>query len=454
MADTFNLFTALLLIMMGVYMMCLCGFMPFRFARVLRGLFRLFRPKKEGKKGEISPFEAFAAALGGSVGTGNIAGVASAIAIGGPGAVFWMWVSGILGMATKYAEILVAMRFRGRDAAGAPVGGTMYCILHGMGKGAMPIAVLFSLFTVLASLGCGNTVQANTAAAAASEAAALLIPGSKEWAAPAVGILMAAALAAVLFGGAKRICRASAYLVPLMSFLYIGAAFAVVWTFRENLPAVLSEIFVGAFGLRPVLGGAAGFTLVRALRVGMVRGVFSNEAGIGAAPMAYASARSGEHAEQAMLGIFEVFADTILICTLTALAVLSSGIRIPYGNADAEGMEIALCTLSTVMEERTAGVFLAVSTVLFAFSSMLGWALYGIRAAEFLFGGRGGRCYRILFVLASGVGAVTDAAFIWKLGETFNSLMALPNLLMLLALAPWVKKDTQAYLSLPNTRRL
>ncbi len=453
MADTFNLFTAFLLIAMGVYMMCLCRFMPFRFARVLRGLFRLFRTKKEGKKGEISPFEAFAAALGGSVGTGNIAGVASAIAIGGPGAVFWMWVSGILGMATKYAEILIAMRFRSRGADGAPVGGTMYCILQGMGKGAMPLAALFSLFTLFASLGCGNTVQANTIAAAVSEAAVLFFP-SGEWIKAAVGILTAAALAVVLFGGAKRICRASAYLVPLMSVLYIAASLAVIFTFRHALPGVMQSILRGAFGLRPMLGGAAGFTLVHALRVGMVRGVFSNEAGIGAAPMAYASARSEENALQAMMGIFEVFVDTILICTLTALMVLSSGIMIPYGDQNASGMGIALNALSTVMQPKTAGVFLAVSTALFAFSSMLGWALYGIRAAEFLFGSKGNLCYRILFAAAAVFGAVTDAAAIWKAGETFNSLMALPNLFMLLFLAPWVKKDTLEYLSLPNKRRL
>ncbi|MBE5785512.1 MAG: alanine:cation symporter family protein, partial [Clostridiales bacterium] len=352
MADTFNLFTAFLMIIMGVYMMCLCRFMPFRFASVLRGLFRLFRPKKEGKKGEISPFEAFAAALGGSVGTGNIAGVASAIAIGGPGAVFWMWVSGILGMATKYAEILIAMRFRSRGAEGTPVGGTMYCILKGMGKGAMPLAAAFSLFTLLASLGCGNTVQANTIAAAASEAAALFFP-SVEWINALVGILTAAALAAVLFGGAKRICRASAYLVPLMSVLYIAASLAVIFAFRERLFSVFADILKGAFGFRPMLGGAAGFTLVHALRVGMVRGVFSNEAGIGAAPMAYASARSEENALQAMMGIFEVFVDTIVICTLTALMVLSSGIMIPYGDESASGMGIALSALSTVMQPKT-----------------------------------------------------------------------------------------------------
>lgn len=251
-----------------------------------------------------------------------------------------MWVSGIIGMATKYAEVLLAMRYRKRGADGAPVGGTMYCILLGMGKGAAPLAVLFAAFTLLASLGCGNMVQVNTIASAVTEAVrAVADPLSLDarLIAGITGTVMAAALGAVLLGGAKRVCSASAYVVPVMSALYIGAAVWVIARFSARLPEALRMIFTGAFGLRPAVGGAIGFSLSRVLRVGMTRGVFSNEAGIGAAPMAYASARCDDPVEQAMMGIFEVFVDTILICTLTALMVLVSGTPIPYGDAGASG---------------------------------------------------------------------------------------------------------------------
>lgn len=451
--ETFNLAVALLLIAMGAYMLVLTRLFPLRVKTVCRGLLRLFRPGKGGKQDEISPFESLSAALGGSVGTGNIAGVASAIAIGGAGAIFWMWISGVIGMATKYAEVLIAMRYRKRGADGAPVGGTMYCILLGMGKGAAPLAVLFAAFTLLASLGCGNMVQVNTIASAVSEAAKAISPAAASGAdtrllAWITGAVTAAALGAVLLGGAKRVCSASAYVVPVMSALYIGAAVWVILRFSDRLPEVLRMIFSGAFGLRPAVGGAVGFTLSRALRVGMTRGVFSNEAGIGAAPMAYASARCEDPVEQAMMGIFEVFVDTILICTLTALMVLVSGVPIPYGDVDASGMAIALDALATVVPKREAGAFLAVCVALFAFSSMLGWSLYGVRAAEFLLGAKGIRAYRILFLACALVGAVMEIAPVWRMGEAFNSLMALPNLVMLLALAPQVRRETDEYIAL------
>ena len=454
LADRFNLAVALLLIAMGIYMLFMTRFMPLRAGAVWRGLKRLLRPKNKRKPGEISPFEAMAAALGGSVGTGNIAGVASAIAIGGPGAVFWLWVSGLLGMATKYAEVLLAMGFRKRGEDGTPTGGTMYCILMGMGKGAAPLAVLFAAFTLLASLGCGSMVQVNTIAAALSEAADVLTFGVDTrlilW---GVGVIAAIALSVVLLGGAKGVCRACAYVVPAMGALYAGAALWVVLRFLDRLPQVLSAIFSGAFGLKPMLGGAAGFTLARALRVGMTRGVFSNEAGIGAAPMAYASARCEDPVEQAMMGIFEVFVDTILICTLTAFMVLAPSAAIPYGDMGASGMAIVLNALSAVLPADAAGVFLALCIALFAFSSMLGWSLYGMRAAEFLLGRPGVAGFRVALFLCTLLGAVMEIAPVWRMGEVFNSLMALPNLVMLLALAPHVGQTTADYLALPKKRR-
>ena len=427
---------------MGAYMTVVTRALPLRPVRMLRGLKNAFRG---GHSPGITPIEAFSAALGGCVGTGNIAGVAGAIAIGGPGAVFWMWVSGVVGMATKYAEALLAIRFRPtvHESAG---GGSMYCMLRGMGRRAWPLAALFSVFTLGASLACGDIVQSNTMAMAISGAAQTLLPGVPLMAARVVaGVLCGGLLYIAMRGGAKGVCRTASFLVPVMSVFYIAAALWVILAKREALPAAFRAIFEGAFGLKPVLGGVGGFTLAAAARVGIMRGTFSNEAGIGSATMAYSTPGIGEEAERAMPAPLDVFVDTLLICTLTALAVLVGAESIPYGDAGADGMAVCLSAFSSVMPRGAAGAFLAVSVALFAFSSMLAWSMYGERALGFLTGGKGIGLYRVCFALIAALGAVTGTQTVWALGEGLNALMALPNLVMLLFLAPVAGKMAREY---------
>jgi len=445
MIEQFNLFVAILLIGAGVYMMIITKFMPLRLFSVFRGLKRTLSAGNSKK--EISAIEALSTALAGSIGTGNIAGVSSAIAIGGVGAIFWMWVSGLLGMATKYAETLIAMKFRKRQADGGFVGGAMHCIVMGIGKGGMPLAVLFCVFTLFASLGCGNMVQINTISASVYEAVANFIPAANHMVVSlSVGLIVAAALGMVIIGGAKRICAAAGKLVPIMSLVYSIVAVAVIIKGPRSIGDALGMIISEAFGTKQIIGGVVGFTFARALRVGMTRGIFSNEAGIGSAPIAYASVQNADPVEQGMLGIFEVFIDTILICTLTAFMVLCSDVHIPFGDSNANGMAIALTAFSTIMPENVAGILLSVSVLLFAFVATIGWSLYGVSSAQFLWGERGVKVYRYVFLAAAVLGAVMNIAPVWILGETFNSLMALPNLIMLVALAPIIKRATRDYL--------
>lgn len=439
--ENFQLAVSALLMAMGVYMIVVVRALPLRPVRLIRGLRNAFRA--EATPG-ITPIEAFSAALGGCVGTGNIAGVAGAIAIGGPGAVFWMWISGIVGMATKYAEAMLAIRFR-PNSGKEPAGGAMYCIVQGMGRRAWPLAAAFSVFALAASLACGDIVQSNTMALAVSGAVEALAPGTPLVPVrAAAGVVCGGFLYFVMRGGAKGVCRTASFLVPVMSLLYIGAALGVILLRREALPGAVKSIFEGAFGLRPVLGGVGGFTLAAAARVGIMRGTFSNEAGIGSATMAYSTPGTGERAERAMPAALDVFVDTLLICTLTALAVLT-GAAIPYGEAGVDGMAVCLSAFSVLMPKGAAGIFLAVSVALFAFSSMLAWSMYGERALRFLTKGRGTGIYRACFALIAALGAVTGTQTVWSLGEGLNALMALPNLVMLLALAPLAAREIRDY---------
>lgn len=443
--ELFLMSSAVLLSMMGLYMGRCVYLLPLRPKHFIHGICRAL---KASNGDGITPYEAFSAALGGCVGTGNIAGVAGAIAIGGPGAIFWLWISGILGMATKYAEALIAIRYRpggGKDNAG----GTMYCIVLGMGRGAWPLAAAFSVFALLASLACGNIVQSNTLALAAASAAGALGFGEHIGLVKLMaGIITAALIYIVLRGGAKGICSAAGKIVPVMSAVYIIAAAAVIYMFRAKLPEVLKMIMDGAFGLKSIAGGAAGFTMAQGIRVGMMRGIFSNEAGIGSATMAYSSPKNGaDEAETAMLAAFDVFIDTIVICTLTAFTVLCAADYIPYGYAEADGMAICLSAFSKLMGSGAAGVFLAVSSALFAFSSMITWAMYGERALCFLSHDRGQGIYRICFAVICLIGSLSMPGIVWSMGEVFNALMALPNIIMLIALSGEIKRASKHYLA-------
>lgn len=404
-----------------------------RFGDMLRLTLGAFTRRKNTAPGEVSPLQAMTTALAATVGTGNIAGVAGAIALGGPGAVFWMWVSAFLGMATKYAEVVLAVRYRQRAADGSFYGGPMYYI-RALGRGFAPLARIFALLGALAAFGIGNMVQANTAAEAAAFSLTALFPALTE--APLrlfVGLLLSLTVVLALAGGAARIGRATERLVPLMSALYACMALAVVFLRFPAAVRALGNIVTAAFSPRAALGGAAGVGLQTALRCGMERGMFSHEAGMGSAPIAHAGAQTDDPDRQGLFGIFEVFADTIVICTLTALAILASGVPVPYGRA--AGAELTIAAMGTVFGDGLAAFLTSVCLVLFALSTMLSWSLYGQRCFAYLTGGRATALYRAAFVVAITLGATMRMEAVWALSGTLNGLMAVPNLIALFPLS-------------------
>ena len=377
--------------------------------------------------GSRSSFQAVCTALAATVGTGNIAGVAGAIALGGPGAVFWMWVSAFFGMATKYAEVVLAMRYRIRDANGESLGGPMYYIRRGMGERWRPLAAAFALCTVLASFGMGNIVQVHTIAAAVVTA----LPQVQSFAAALVtGLAAALIVALVTLGGARRIGAVMERLVPVMAGIYVLGALAVIGLHWRNLGQVFSAIFRGAFFPRAVLGGGVGIGIRQAVRWGVSRGIFSNEAGLGSAPIAHASAEAAPE-EQGLFGIFEVFVDTVVLCTLTAVAILSSGVPIAYGVP--AGAELATAALSTVFGSWAAALS-ALSLGLLALATLISWQLYGVRCAGYLWGDSGVQIYRLCYVAVVVLGATMDLRAAWAVSDLLNGLMCLPNLVALLAL--------------------
>ena len=411
---------------------------------------RAFSYGKTRDKGAVSPFQAVTTALAGTVGTGNIAGVAGAIALGGPGAVFWMWVSAFFGMATKYAEIILAVKFRKRNKAGDWVGGPMYYITGGLGKGFRWLALLFSLFGAVAALGMGNMVQINTAACAlvslvneftsgtvtAGSSADMLIR-------LAIGFSASLAAALVLLGGVKRIGSATEKLVPAMSILYILGALLIIFFNLDKIGAVFKAILVGAFAPDAVLGGAFGVGIVQSMRYGVGRGVFSNEAGLGSSPIAHAATSETDPVRQGFFGIFEVFADTIVICSLTALAILMSGIAVPYGHS--AGAELTISAFGTAFGGKFAGVFIAFETALFALATILSWSLYGCRCAEYLFGTKSITAYKSVYIVFVILGSVMQMGLVWEIADTLNGLMAIPNLIALFALSAYVVKATKEH---------
>lgn len=382
-----------------------------------------------GKEKGLSSFQAVCTALAATVGTGNIAGVAGAVTLGGPGAVFWMWVSAFFGMATKYAEVVLAMRYRSRDPQGQWQSGPMYYIGNVLGRRWERAGRLFALAAVAASLAMGNVTQVNTMAAAAAEA----LPGcSGNWVRLVVGIAAALTVIAITLGGAKRIGQVMERLIPLLVGVYLFGAIGVIATHWQELGKVLRSVFTAAFSPQAVLGGSVGIGLRHAIRWGVSRGVFSNEAGLGSAPIVHGMAEA-EPEEQGLMGIFEVFLDTIVLCTLTALAILCSGIPLPYG--EASGAELASQALQTTFGTPASGILAAVLALL-ALSSIISWNLYGAQCAGFLWGEPGKRLYRLVFPAFLVLGAVMELSSAWALADICNGLMALPNLIVLLAMVP------------------
>ena len=405
---------------------------------------RVFK-RKDASDGTMTPFQAVCTALAGTVGTGNIAGVAGAIAIGGPGAVFWMWCSALLGMCTKFAEVTLAVHYRERSDAGEWVGGPMYYIKNGLGKRWQFLAVLYFLFGVLTVFGTGNATQVNTITTAIDTAllefhivAEDILPTLNL----AIGILCAMLVAMVLLGGIKRIGSVSEKLVPFMALFYVILAVGVVLLNLPRLPYVIEEIFAGAFNPAAFTGGAIG-SLFLSMKNGVSRGIFSNEAGLGTGSIAHACADTRKPVKQGMFGIFEVFADTIVICTLTAMVILCSSVPVNYGTA--AGAELTISGF-TATYGGGASLFTAVALCCFAFSTIIGWGLYGSRFAAFLF--KTDKIVKPFFVVYSFVailGATLDLGILWGVADTFNGLMSIPNLIALFLLSGTVVKLANEY---------
>ena len=395
--------------------------------------------KKNAADGAITPFQAVCTALAATVGTGNIAGVAGAIAIGGPGAVFWMWISALLGMCTKFAEVTLAVHFRERNDKGDYVGGPMYYIKNGLGSKWMWLAYLYAFFGACAVFGTGNATQVNTITAAIDSALinfGLLAQDQTATFDLIIGVVICIVVLLILLGGVKRIGKVSEQLVPFMALLYVVLGIGVIGMNIERIPVVFANIFEGAFNPQAVTGGVVGSFFV-SMKNGVSRGIFSNEAGLGTGSIAHACADTRKPVKQGMFGIFEVFMDTIIICTMTALVILLSGVDITYGQA--AGAELTISGFTSVYGNWVS-IFTAVAMCCFAFSTIIGWGLYGQRCVEFLFGSKINKFYIIAYALVSIVGATIDLGLVWGISDTFNGFMTVPNLIAVFLLAPHVLK--------------
>ena len=434
----------ILLVGTGVYYTFRCGGIQFKwFGYIMKNTIGKIFEKKEAGEGAVTPFQAVCTALAATVSTGNIAGVTGAIALGGPGAVFWMWISALFGMCTKFAEVTLAIHFRERNDKGDWVGGPMYYISKGLGKNWKWLGSLFALFGMLAAFGIGNMTQINSIVTSISGTINSFTPINVNTANLIIGIIVAIFCAIVLIGGLKRIGQVTEKLVPFMAVIYILSALIIFFAHIGNIGNVLRSIFVGAFTPSAVVGGAAGITISAAVKRGVGRGVFSNEAGLGSAPIAHAAADTDSAVRQGCFGVFEVFADTIVICTLTAFAVLMSGTPINFGQA--AGADLTIAAFGTTFG-RVGGIIISVGLTLFATSTILSWCLYGTRCAEFLFKTtKIIKPYQVIFCLIIVLGAVTELSLVWDIADTLNGLMALPNLVGLLALSPIVIKLTREY---------
>lgn len=429
----------------GFYLSCRTGFLQIRkFSYAIQTTIgRMFR-KRNASDGALTPFQAVCTALAATVGTGNIAGVAGAIAIGGPGAVFWMWVSAVLGMCTKFAEVTLAVYYRETNKEGDLVGGPMYYIKNGLGKNWQFLAVLFSAFGVLTVFGTGNATQVNTITTAVNSAllsCGLISEGAVKTSNLIQGIIIAALVALILLGGVKRIGQVTEKLVPFMALLYIVLSVGIILFRIQALPSVIQAIFEGAFKPAAVTGGAVG-SLFMSMKKGVSRGIFSNEAGLGTGSIAHACADTRKPVKQGMFGIFEVFTDTIVICTLTALVILCS--QVPVGYGQAAGAELTIQGFISVYGNWVS-VFTAVAMCCFAFSTILGWGLYGARCIEFLFSEKVIKPFMVAYSLVAIFGATADLGLMWNIAETFNGLMAIPNLIALFLLSGTVVKLTKEY---------
>lgn len=420
----------LLIVGTGAFLTMRTGFVPFtKFGYAMKQTFFKMFSKDQVGEGEVTAFQAVSTALAAAVGTGNIAGVGTAIAIGGPGAVFWMWLAALVGMATKYGEVVLSIEYREQTEDGRYVGGPMYYLDKGTNK--KWLAVLFAIFGAVATFGIGNMVQSNSVADSLNTT--FNVP-------PLItGVVLAIAVALVTVGGIKKIGKVTEVLVPFMAAVYIVGGLLIIILNITEVPAAFALIFRDAFTGTAAIGGFVGSTFTMAIRFGIARGVFTNEAGLGSAPIAHAAATTDHPVRQGLWGIFEVFADTLILCTITALVIVMTG-------AWETGFDGAALT-TVAFDEGVAlgGYIVTFGLVFFAFSTLLGWSYYGERCIEFLFGPKSIIAYRFLFIPLIVVGAVGGLRFIWALADTLNGLMAIPNLVGLLLLSPVVVRLTKNY---------
>ena len=432
-----------LLVGTGVFLTIRTGFVQVtRFGWIMKKTIgSVFKKTDNADSQNLTPFQAMCTAMAGTVGTGNIAGVTGAVFVGGPGAAFWMWVSAFFGMCTKSAEIALSMKYREKDAQGAYHGGPMYYITNGLGKSWKWLAVIFAILGGLASFGIGNISQSNEIAGAMTTL--LNVP-------PVVtGVVLAVLVAIVILGGVKRIGTVTSYLVPVMSCFYILAGIAVIIMRITSVPAAFATIITSAFSMKAVGGGIFGYAIMLAIRQGFARGVFSNEAGLGSAPIAHATSTTKEPVEQAIWGVFEVFVDTIIICTITCLTVVLSGIELgeealaQYASKGAA----AVVAFNTVLPGNIAGTIIQISLLFFALSTIISWSYYGTQCWGYLTGNSKAveMIYKVIFILVCVVGATGSGKLMWDISDTLNGLMAIPNLIALLALSGIVAKITTDY---------
>jgi AGCS family alanine or glycine:cation symporter len=425
----------MLIMILGVGLFLSLGLklMPiFKLGAGFRLMWQGRKPIGDDAEGDIPPFQALMTALSATVGTGNIAGVATAVFLGGPGALFWMWLTALVGMATKYSEAVLAVRFRETDERGVYMGGPMYYIRNGLGKNWAWLGVLFAIFAAIAGFGIGNTVQANSVADVMEASF-----GAPHW---VTGLVLMVLVGMVLIGGIKRIGQVASALVPLMAIFYLMAGLIVLAINAAELPAAFALVFKHAFSPIAAEGGFAGAAVWAALRFGVARGIFSNEAGLGSAPIAHASAKTNSPVNQGMVAMLGTFIDTIIICTITGMVIITSGVW----TSGVSGAELT----SMAFESALPGVgnyLVAIALAVFAFTTTLGWSFYGERCMEFLFGARAVVPYRIAWILALPVGATLNLGFVWLVADTLNAMMALPNLIALLLLSPVVFRLTREH---------
>lgn len=429
----------------GLYLSLRTRFIQIRkFAYAIRSTLGKVFQKQTASDGALTPFQAVCTALAATVGTGNIAGVAGAIAIGGPGAVFWMWISAFLGMCTKFSEVTLAVHFRERNKDGDYVGGPMYYIKNGLSRHWHWLAFVFSAFGVLTVFGTGNATQVNTITTAINSALInfhLLDPAYTKTSNIILGIVIAVLVGLILLGGIKRIGSVTEKLVPFMAVIYIALSLGVIILNIQRVPGVFASIFAGAFQPSSVTGGVVG-SFFLSMKKGVSRGIFSNEAGLGTGSIAHACADTDEPVKQGLFGIFEVFTDTIVICTMTALVILCSGVPVDYGNA--AGAELTILGLTSTYGSWIS-IFTAVALCCFAFSTIIGWGLYGARCIEFLFSSKVIKPFMVVYSLVSILGATVNLGLLWSIAETFNGLMSIPNLIALFLLSGTVVKLVRKY---------